>query len=107
MDSTERKDNAEDPFLPPHSAEPPGVSPSSPTVISAGLKLDQKQIDEALIRARKKLTDEDFVQALSIVDTILQVEPDLETAKALRDQIQDSASHHYRQVFQQGVSCYM
>ncbi len=108
MDSTENKKNGSIPSS-PSVPDPTVIMQSPPTVVSDGqsLKLKHQQIEDALARARKKLTDEDFVQALSIVDVLLQADPELEPAKALRDQIQLVASNVSRDIFEQGVNSYM
>ncbi|MCI0412482.1 PEGA domain-containing protein [bacterium] len=94
MDSTDRKKNDEDPLSPP----------VEPTVIVSGLN---QQVEEALSKAKKLFTDEDFSQATSLVDTLLKTDPHLEGAQELRNQIQLKAEERARELFEQGLNSYM
>lgn len=64
-------------------------------------------IEVALARAKKKLIEEDFIEARSIVNTLLRAHPDLSTALSLRDQIQQASAKLSTELFDQGSSCYM
>ena len=82
---------------------------SPPTVVTDGqrLKLQQKQIEESLLQAKKKFTDEEFADALSTLKILLQSDPNLEPAKALQSQIEQAAANRARDIFDQGLNSFM
>jgi tetratricopeptide (TPR) repeat protein len=65
------------------------------------------QVEEALARARKHFTDEDFSQALFLLDAVLKTNPYLEGAQELRNQIQQKAEARGRELFEEGLNSYM
>jgi tetratricopeptide (TPR) repeat protein len=108
MDSTEDKKDLTNPTsstLP----DPTVTMQSPPTVVAeaAGTKLSTNEIEDVLAKARKKLTDEDFTQALSIVDVLLKTDPNLDSARALRERILHLKSNASREIFHQGVNSFM
>ena len=91
----------------PPMSDSSGENPPTLIANQESLKLQQPQIEEALLRARKKLTEEDFVQASSILETVLQNAPDLPEARLLQQQVIQSAERRCREMFDQGITHYM
>src|SRR5918996_5008744 len=80
-------------------ADPPHSAPVDPTIII--------QVEESLARAKKLFMDEDFSQALALLDGLLKTDPYLEGAQELRNQIQKKAEERGRELFEEGLNSYM
>lgn len=78
MDSFDRKDKETSP-------KPAEIEQPASTVISDSYQRELKQakIKEILLQAKKKFTDEEFLQATSILEVLLESFPGLKEAEVL------------------------